>query len=108
MTAEPLSEQMTVVAAAGCISSNLEEEEVILNLETGVYYGLNPVGARIWALIQQPRAIADICATLVDEYDVEPARCRQDALDLLTQLADAQLIEVAHVTVADPSTTQMG
>lgn len=107
MAASTLSDNMTVVAMPGQISSNLDGEEVILDVETGVYYGLNPVGAHIWALVQEPCAISTICATLQEEYEVDPAQCRQDVLLLLSQLADARLIEVVDVPLADIPTTPL-
>ena len=106
MRASSLTADAIVRAASGQISSNLAGEEVILQLETGVYYGLNPVGARVWALLQQPHSVAEICEVLLDEYDVEPARCRQDVQELLAQLAEAQLIEVIHARVEETQAAQ--
>ncbi len=84
----------TVVAAKEQVSCDLAGEAVILNLKSGVYYGLDPVGARIWNLIQQPRDVDDIRDALLKEYDVEPNRCEQDLLALLRKLATERLIEV--------------
>ena len=44
-----------VVAARQQISCDLADEVAILNLESGVYYGIDAVGALIWNLVQQPR-----------------------------------------------------
>jgi hypothetical protein len=98
-----LSLQSLVAAAAGQVSSEVEGEEVILNLATGTYYGLNAVGARIWALVKEPCTVAHICDTIVDEYEVERERCEQDVLALLAQLAEVQLIEVRDVPTPDAS-----
>ena len=64
-----------VVAGKGQISSDLAGEAVILNLQTGMYYGLARVGARIWELIREPTRVADVRDAIVLEYDVDPARC---------------------------------
>src|SRR5438132_8419530 len=77
-----------VVAGKGQISSDLAGEAVILNLQTGMYYGLARVGARIWELIREPTRVADVRDAIVLEYDVDPARCQHDLLCLLEQLAD--------------------
>lgn len=89
-----------IVAAKEQISSDLGGEAVILNLKTGVYHGLDAVGARIWNLLQEPRTIDDIRDTLLEEYEVEPDRCECDLLILLQQLADSELIEVTNATAA--------
>ncbi|TME93157.1 MAG: lasso peptide biosynthesis PqqD family chaperone [Chloroflexi bacterium] len=83
-----------VVAGKGQISSDLAGEAVILNLQTGMYYGLARVGARIWELIREPTRVADVRDAIVLEYDVDPARCQHDLLCLLEQLADTGLIEI--------------
>ena len=83
-----------VVAASDQVSSELADEVVILSLRNGVYYGLNPVGARIWQLIQQPTTIATVIDTLLDEYDVEPEQCERDAYALLEHLREEGLVEV--------------
>lgn len=76
------------------VSSYVAGEAVILNLKTGTYHSLNPVGARIWQLIQEPQMMRDIINTIVTEYDVELSVCERDLQELLTQLESAQLIEI--------------
>ena len=87
-----LSGRSIVVAAKEQVSCNLAEEAVILNLKAGVYYGLNPVGARIWNLIQEPRTVHEIRDAILEEYDVDPDRCESDLLVLLRDLAAKELI----------------
>lgn len=85
-----------VVAVKEQISSNLADEAVILNLKTGVYFGLNEVGARIWSLIQRPQSVQDLRDALLAEYEVEPEICDRDLLQLLQELKAADLIEVSY------------
>ena len=47
----------TVVVSKEQASADLGDEAAIPNLKDGVYYGLDPVGARIWKLIQTPRTV---------------------------------------------------
>lgn len=84
----------TIVASKDQISTDLQGEAVILNLKSGVYYGLNPLGARIWQLIQQPAAVQAIFDTLLAEYDVEPQRLQADLDKLLGSMEAKGLIEV--------------
>lgn len=83
----------TVQVSPHQASCDLGGEAAILNVETGTYYGLDNVGARIWQLLEEPRRIADIRDTIVAEYDVTPDRCEQDLLKLLDDLADAGLVQ---------------
>ena len=92
-----ISDRSVVVAAKDQVSCDLAGEAAILNIKNGVYYGLDPVGARIWKLMQEPRAVADIQITIEGEYDVEPERCARDLLGLLEKLLAEGLIEVKDV-----------
>lgn len=90
----------SVVVASEQLASDLAGEAVILNMRNGTYYGLDKVGARIWSLIQTPRLVEEVSATLLEEYDVTPEQCRQDLIALLRQLADEGLIEVRNASAA--------
>jgi Coenzyme PQQ synthesis protein D (PqqD) len=89
-----LSASSAVVATSDQVSSDLVGEAVILSLSSGIYYGLNEVGASIWNLIQQPKTIKEIHEALLQEYDVEASQCEQDILTLLIELSAVGLIEV--------------
>jgi hypothetical protein len=89
-----LSNESTVVAIKEQVSCDVSGEAVIMSLKDGMYYGLDPVGARIWNLIQAPRAVLDLQKTIQEEYEVEPERCHMDLLELLKQFEDHGLIEV--------------
>ncbi len=89
-----ISEKSVVVATKNQVSCDLAGEAAILNVKSGVYYGLDPVGARIWDLMQQPRVVAEIQQTIVGEYDVESERCARDLFQLLDKLLAEGLIEV--------------
>ena len=76
------------------VSSPVGDEVAILGLDQGVYYGLNPTGARIWELLQQPARVQQIHAILVEEYEVEVETLRRDLLEVLGKLRTQGLIEV--------------
>jgi len=89
-----LSVHSVVVAANDQVSCLLGEESAILNMKNSVYYGMNAVGTRIWNLLKQPRSVRELRDAVLDEYDVEPAVCERDLLELLEQLRREGLIEV--------------
>lgn len=84
----------TVQVSQEVVSCDLVEEAALLNLKDGVYYGLNPVGARIWKLIQKPKKLSDILEILVSEYDVERDVCQTDLMELTEQLLEKELIKM--------------
>jgi hypothetical protein len=95
MNAPGTSEHSRIVASKDQVSCDLAGEAAILSLRTGVYYGLNPVGARIWNLIQTTTTFGQLRDTLLGTYDVEPATLESDMRDLLTELAEHGLIEIS-------------
>jgi hypothetical protein len=103
--ANELSKESVVRAARTQVGCTLGDEVMILNLEDGVYYGLDAVGARIWELLQEPRTLLEVRDTLTSEFDVDEARCERDLLDLVRQLVDAGLAEVESQEARAPGTS---
>ena len=89
-----LSDKATVVVSKEQLSSDLGGEAAILNLKNGVYYGLDSVGARVWSLIQHPRTVTELRDILAGEYDVATPRLESDLLELLSDLAGKELVEI--------------
>jgi hypothetical protein len=83
-----------VVASREQVSVDLDGEAVILGLADGVYYGLDPVGARVWELIAQPRSVAELRDAVVAEWDVDAPTAEADLLALLADLAARGLVDV--------------
>ncbi len=92
---DSIHQHSTVVVVPDQVSSNIGDESVILQLDSGVYYGLNAVGTRIWSLMQTPVEVSAIRDTLIEEFDVEPQRCEDELLTLLNDMAAAGLIRVS-------------
>jgi hypothetical protein len=84
--------QITVPDAV--LHQQLEDEIVLLHLETEQYYGLDEVGSRVWQLLREHRTVDPIVAALLDEYEVDEATLRTDVERLLDELADLGLIHV--------------
>ena len=87
----PLTLDSRVVASDEQVHTSLGDEAVILGLQDGVYYGLDAVGARVWALVAVPRRVSEIIALLVEEFDVSAERCERDVIALL---GDRRLIRL--------------
>ena len=92
--AGPLSLDDVVRASDAQVSSRLGSDTVILELDDGVYYGLDDVGSRVWELLAQPRRVRELRDAVVAEYDVDPDRCAADLLALLSEMAERGLVEV--------------
>jgi hypothetical protein len=89
-----ISNRSVIATVKHQVSCDLAGEVVILNMKDGFYYGLNGVGARIWSLLEEPRRVADIQETLLDEYEVDPQVCETHLMALLKDLAAHGLVEI--------------
>jgi len=79
------------------VSAELDGEAVLLNLKNGVYFGLNPVGTRVWSLLKEgPKRVAELRQAILDEYDVGFQECDDDLRSLLTSLDEHGLIAVSN------------
>jgi hypothetical protein len=76
------------------VSTELGNETVILGVEAGRYFGLNEVGARLWALMQQPTSVSALWEQLAAEYEVGREELQRDVLELLAELEQQGLIHV--------------
>jgi hypothetical protein len=74
------------------ISRELSGETVLLNLESGIYFGLDAVGTRVWQLLMQGCTIAGACEAMVDEYDVAPDVLRDDVMRLVAELREQGIV----------------
>jgi len=75
------------------LSCELSGEAVILHLGSGIYYGLDEVGARIWRLLDTPKSIRSLVETMTEEYEVDSAVCEREVLAFLNQMREAGLVE---------------
>lgn len=71
-------------------------ETVLMSVETGMYYGLDEIGNRIWTLLDSPKRIAELCDLLVTEYDVDPETCRREVMAYLDALRREELVEIVN------------
>lgn len=89
-----ISIKSIVVVADDVVSCDLEGEAAILNLKDGVYYGLDPIGAKIWKLIQKPKMLEEVIEIIFNEYDVNKNRCKDDTIELMEELFNNGLVMI--------------
>ena len=90
----------TVKWADDLVSCDLDGETALMSVENGKYYAMDPVGSRIWALLEQARPVSAICSLLLEGFEVEPSQCEHDVLALLNELARNNLIKVVDESTA--------
>lgn len=93
MTTTPvLGDRLTV--SPDVVFRELEGEAVLLDLESGTYFGLNAVGTRIWSLIQERDSLRAVLDAITAEYDARPEVLERDLLRLAAELCAKGLTRV--------------
>lgn len=86
----------TVVRSAEPVDAEVDGAIVMMSLKRGNYYGLDPVGSRIWQLLAEPISIGSLCDKLTIEFEVGRDECEKDVLEFLHELEREGLIETAQ------------
>ena len=83
-----------VAVPDGVLISHLQEESVILNLDSERYFGLDGVGTRMLSALSTSNSIGAAYELLLQEYDVDDEVLRRDLLSLVEQLAAQGLVSI--------------
>ena len=76
--------------------SNLQEESVILDLDSERYYGLDDVGTRFLSVLNTAHSIEAAYEKLIQEYDVDEEVLRKDLLTLVENLVAQGIVQISH------------
>ena len=76
------------------VASEVEDELVFLNQETGKYFNLDATGTRMWKLIVQNGQLEQVKQAMLAEYDVEPEQLEKDLLKLVDKLVANALLQI--------------
>ena len=94
MSLMSITTDSTIRAATHLAIADLGDEAVLLDSESGNYFGLNEVAARILALAQQEATVDEIVDALLEEYEVDRSHLTRDVLSFVHDLESNGLIIV--------------
>ena len=75
------------------VAREVADETVILDLASGAYFGLDPVGAEIWRLLADGKSLGEVCDAIYEAYDVSRDELERDVAALTCDLEAKRLIE---------------
>ena len=75
------------------LDGNLEGNLVMMDIQKGKYFSLNPVGKRIWEIIEQPKSFDEITDLLQAEFDVTAEQCRSEVEEFLLKMEKSGIIK---------------
>jgi hypothetical protein len=74
------------------LTGRLQDEIIMMVMDQGKYFSLNPTATRIWDLLEQPMTHDGICEVLVSDYDVELDQCLAEVEEHLKEMVKLKLI----------------
>lgn len=69
-------------------------ETVVLNLQTGMYHGLNPTAGRMFELLDQTASVKETALRFAGEYGQPLAEIEEDLCQLCRELENRGLIQL--------------
>lgn len=87
-----LSETSVIQQNPDVLDADLENETVLMSIESGTYFGMNETGSRIWALIETPMSIREISTILSSEYEISETDCLERVLGYCWLLLERDII----------------
>ena len=75
---------------AGVVDADL----IMMSIEYGKYYQLNPSAGQVWSLLEQPRTVTEICEMLSKDFKVTPEACEKDVLHFLDELVSRKIVTI--------------
>jgi hypothetical protein len=77
------------------LGSQVDDQYVMINLESGRYIALNPTAAETWQILEVPHERDDLVAALVERFKVDTDECARSIDGLLARMAELQLVQEA-------------
>ncbi len=99
-------EQERYVTVEGCVSCDMNGEKVVLNTASGIYFGLDGVGTRVWELLAGPHSLDELLDSLFDDYDVEKDVLKNDVAAFVGKLHEHGLISTVDKTTPEDNKTE--
>ncbi|MEO8138762.1 MAG: PqqD family peptide modification chaperone [Gemmatimonadota bacterium] len=96
-----LTSDTVVTRSEEPVAVEVDRSVVMMSVEQGMYFGLEGAGPRIWALLEEPRSVRQLCDELIHDFAVDPDVCRREVGTFLEELRRAQLVRF-DVPPTDP------
>ncbi len=88
----PIKDQTLITRSTALKVAPLQDELVMMHVETSRYYNLDEIASDIWRRLECPRTFGDLVNLLVADYDAERAVIAEDVRKLLSIMAEHQVV----------------
>jgi hypothetical protein len=94
MSRKQITAESRIRQSEDIVARGIEDETVMMSLDKGRYYGLDPIGSLIWSLVEKPILVSDLVERLLADYVVDRETCTKDVLAFLSELYEDGALRV--------------
>jgi hypothetical protein len=95
MTQEKTHEKL--IGSESVVCAELDGEAILLNIDTGLYFGLDPVGTTIWNALTGGATAEEIAAQVAEQFDAPLDQILADVREFLALLSEKGLVRPAEL-----------
>jgi hypothetical protein len=96
ISALKLTDNSLLIRNSDLIGADMDGEMVMMSINKGVYYGINGVGSRIWALLENEISITTITQMICAEYAVNAPQLQTDLIVFIKEMIKNDLVSVVN------------
>ena len=78
------------------VQSKIGEEVVMMDMESGFYFGMNSVGSIIWQYLAEEISLDELVGKLMIEFNIDQKTCETDTLEFLNDLLEKNIIKITE------------
>ncbi len=81
-----MQDHIVIQRAPGAVEATVDDQVVLLSPLDFSYHALDPVGARIWSILESPLTFGDLITELTSSYSIDAETCRADVTPFVERM----------------------
>ncbi len=87
-----LDKNQVIHRNADILVNEVDGETVMMSIENGTYYGMNPTGNYIWKLLEQEKSLADLLDGIAKTFSLDAAQCEKEVLPFIEKMLEENIL----------------
>jgi hypothetical protein len=88
----PFADNAMISRKPTLIAADVADEAILLDVDSGYFFQLNPTASRIWNLVETPRPLSELCDEMGRTFAVDAETCRSDVHEFVADMRDRGLL----------------
>jgi hypothetical protein len=91
----PINDQTLISRSDSLLVAGVQDETVMMDIQSGHYYGLDDIGSDIWKRLETPCRFGDLVDALIADYDADRLVIARDVAQLVTLMASNKVVTLS-------------